>query len=756
LLNIFLSNKLKLEIIEAEIFLQLQSGRLDPSNIQFYESSNLLKVNAEYSDVFTDELLFKEENGEIICERRIKNISDKTQNLIEVGFCLHLASFGGLAKDYFYHVENSRIYSKMAIPVDAVRSTDMVKDSEFDVLAGNKWIDSYDVCERIGFSPYQPFPAILLSNYNSKKGIVHGTLSQRLFFHNYIVAHENDKIKLEILSSFKAVEYREIKSNEIIEDRWYLGLTENADNIERIFEKYIKVLKKQISPLYGATDINRHSIVWGSWNDGIFRDIDEERLLKMADFILENLPTVEWMQIDDGYAKYAGELKIAHGLGAPYEENGGTDLAKFPDNLCGFTEKIRTKGINPAIWIGGHVPSDTPLGKEKPEWFFDYTVRPCVKKSSRKCSYLDVSKSEVREYMCKSLDFFLAESGFRGMKHDFWSYAFEDSHVRLANKERSGYEWRAWWLQEIRKRLPEYGYLQTGCDIVMGNPFLAEYFTNYRYGIDIGSGNWENIVTNFLWGTACFALHVGDMFVPNSDSIGLLPDLTDDEAQLCINYCLISRSMVEVAGWLYKTPDHPRMKWVKKALCCPNNGQDVYFANYDYRDNDLKGPEIWYLKTPHFSLLEGHDILPLRTVAVFNLNDEARDFSIDLKKLDLLSDNYIFTDVWSFESFPVSDNCQIKLNGRSSRLFSVSHVDKGWQILDSNIKIDSAQKDGDALRIILPHKGELELLLNKSSERLIFNDCDIDFKSEKKGSNTLLSLTLPESGKLNCKSQNMI
>ncbi|MCM8771839.1 MAG: hypothetical protein NC922_01995 [Candidatus Omnitrophica bacterium] len=42
----------------------------------------------------------------------------------------------------------------------------------------------------------------------------------------------------------------------------------------------------------------------------------------------------------------------------------------------------------------------------------------------------------------------------------------------------------------------------------MANPFLAEYFNNYRYGIDMGDGNWENFLTNFRWATTYISLHL--------------------------------------------------------------------------------------------------------------------------------------------------------------------------------------------------------------------------------------------------------
>ena len=85
-------------------------------------------------------------------------------------------------------------------PVDYNRTANDASNSEFDVEAGNKWADPGVISERIGASPYQPFPAIIISNYNTNLGLVHGTLSQRVFFHNYLVSHSESGVKLEIFS----------------------------------------------------------------------------------------------------------------------------------------------------------------------------------------------------------------------------------------------------------------------------------------------------------------------------------------------------------------------------------------------------------------------------------------------------------------------------------------------------------------------------------------------------------------------------
>ena len=700
-----LSKVLGLGKLNVQVFLELESGRINPNKQTFCLNAeqNRAHLSLSYENGLQEDLYFELQDTHVVCRRSTHNTSKEMAKIRETAFFIDGLDLGAkIDDDYFYHVENPRIYDKMTIKLDTVRSADMVKDSGYDVQAGNRWADPGTVSERIGRSPYQPFPAIGLSNYAVKFGLVHGTLSQDVFFHNYLVGHSAHGAFLDIRSGFKAVAYRELQAGETICDVWYLGRAEDADDIEKVFAEYSDVLRQHLPPLWGATAINRNSLVWGSWNDGIFRDIDSERLLKTAEFLSANFPMVDWLQIDDGYAQYN---RIAHGLGMPYEGEAGLDKEKFPDGFKSFTNRVKQTNLRPAVWIGGSSSDETKIAREKPHWGANYDIR------LPNHLVLDISQDEVREYVEKALDFFFKDGGFEGMKHDFWSYAFEASEDLLKNKHRSGYEWREWWLTEIRKRIPDNAYLQTGCDIVMGNPFLGKYFTNYRYGIDIGGGEWHYVKNCLLWGTACFATHTGDLFVPNSDAVGLFPGLTDDEALLCINYCLISRSMVEVAGWLYdEKPDNPRFKILKKAVCCLNNGQDVFFVNYDYRSTDA-APEIWYLKTPHFSTLSKEDGLPLRTIAFFNLQDEERDFEVDFASLGLDTNEYYVKDVWS-EVCSIEKNIKCTLSAHASALFMISSQKKP-QLLDSNLKVDSLELNDDSMKIRFGYAGNFELMLSR-------------------------------------------
>lgn len=331
-----LTNVLNIGAVKTQLFIELESGRIEPceQNFCINDKGNHARLTLAYENGLQENLYFAIADKHVVCRRLTHNSAAVMTKICETGFLLDALELGGKASDdYFYHVENPRIYDKMTIKLDTVRSPAMVKDSGYDVQAGNRWADPGTVSERIGNSPYQPFPAIGLSNYATPSGLVHGTLSQDIFFHNYLVGHSEQGAFLDIRSGFKAVAYRELQAGETIVDAWYLGIAESADNIEQLFAEYSKVLRKHLPPLWGATDINRNALVWGSWNDGIFRDIDSERLVAEAEYLSDNFPMINWMQIDDGYAQYSTDHQIAHGLGMPYEGKAGMDHKKFPDGF---------------------------------------------------------------------------------------------------------------------------------------------------------------------------------------------------------------------------------------------------------------------------------------------------------------------------------------------------------------------------------------------------------------------------------------
>ena len=485
---------------------------------------------------------------------------------------------------------------------------------------------------------------------------------------------------------------------------------------------------------YGRTNINRKDMTWGSWNDGVWRDISEDMLLKEARALKKHFPTVKWLQIDDGYATFNEK---PHGLGMPYEGEDGVDKEKFPNGLKGFTDKVREVGLRPAIWIGGTVPNKTQLYKEHPEWFMGDLL------GGIDSAVLDVSRSDVREYMCSALDTLISEYGFDGVKHDFWSYPFDSARRFYSDKSHPGYYYRAWWLQEMRKRLPVDGYMQTGCAIAMGNPFLGRYYNNYRYGIDIGEGDWENIKTLFAWGAACLATHTGDLFIPNSDSLGFFPALPDNVFMFWTNFLLITRTAVELSGRFSKEENvrSPRFAVLKKATCNPNNGQDVYFVGFDYRKKDVV-PEIFYLKTSLFAS-EEKETLPARTVALFNMSQEEKTYVLHLKDLGLREGEYVITDVWSGAQTLFTEKFAVTVGAEESKLISITRKSK-YAIYDANIRLRNVKVDGNCVVATTDYGAEAECVFDKMPCKITFNGQDVSFTKEGR----YVTFTVPSAGEI--------
>lgn len=694
-------------------------------HVTVFEKSRSVRLLATEECLFQDELFLRYKEGEIICRRTFQNLSGECLALKELAVELGGISFDApLGEDYYYHNENPRIYGVMTLPVDLADKEASAMDSEFDEVAGNRWDDPRVACERVGNSPYQPFPAVLLSNYEAAYGLVHGTLSQKVFYHNYLIRHVADALQMKVYSSFMGSGYLAMSPGRVLTDEWYLGRTDEAANVERIFAAYADVLRKKLPAGYGRANLNRDQIVWGSWNDGVGWDVSEELVLREASYIKEHFPTVQWMQLDVGYS---AQKELLHGLGVYYEGENGIDKEKFPHGLRYLADRIREIGLRPAIWIGGYCLSRAPLFRDRPEWFLDYSFRANIHP-------MDVSQEAVRDYMCQALRALCEDNGFEAIKHDFWSYAFEDSHDMYQNHDKSGYEYRSWWLKELRSVIPTDGYLEACCDIGLGNPFLGEYFSNYRYGPDIAAGSWETLKKAYLYGMACFATHTGDLYIPNSDAIGLLPGLCEKEAMFCINYCLVTHSMVEIAGQLSQSKRYDRLKILKKATCNPNNGQDIYFARYDYRVKaGFHVPEILYFKTPHFSRLEDCKYLPIRTVGIFNLDEYGKEYTFAPEDLGLPADSYLLTDVWTGEQYKFQNLLRLKVEAHESRLLAVNTCGP-VQLYDANIRINGVEVRNDICTLETDYGlKEIKLSFSERVKAVRFQGEPIPFETGRDG-----------------------
>lgn len=249
-------------------------------------------------------------------------------------------------------------------------------------------------------------------------------------------------------------------------------------DLMRAFDDYHRELEDRYE-FRSALSPNRRELIWGSWNYGVFFKCHHDLVMGSARVVKEHFSSVRWIQIDEGWA--AAKTGAA---GSVLHE--GEDRAKFPKGLKAVADETRALGLRPAIWCGMMVGQDAALPRLRPDWFlrradgaFHFPGR----------YVLDVSQQEVRDLLIKTYRTLVRDYGFEGIKLDFWTYGFEDLDIVYANDERTSLEWRNWWLAALRGILPEDGYLQAGCNVWNGSPFVARFFDNIRYGVDVGVGD---------------------------------------------------------------------------------------------------------------------------------------------------------------------------------------------------------------------------------------------------------------------------
>ena len=200
--------------------------------------------------------------------------------------------------------------------------------------------------------------------------------------------------------------------------------------------------------------------------------------------------------------------------------------------------------------------------------------------------------------------------------------------------------------------------------------------------------------------------------------------------------------MIEIAGKLSQLTDHDQLRILRKAACNPNNRQDVYFAQFDYRDHTQRSPEILYFNTPHFSRIEGHPALPLRTVGIFNLTDEEKTYTVHFSELGLENSAYRLTDVWDGEAWCAEDAFTVTLAPHASRLLAVSRPEE-VQVYDANIRINAIEVRQDRLVLEADYAlTDVEITLSHLPKSIYQNGAELMFGV----SGSTVSFDLPEAG----------
>jgi len=343
---------------------------------------------------------------------------------------------------------------------------------------------------------------------------------------------------------------------------------------------------------------NPKSLIWGSWNDGIYRDIDQDRILQTADWIKANVPNCRWIQIDDGWAPIPNSQAPMSHFGHFYEPEMLEGDARFPDGMKGLAAAIKARGLRPMIWITPAVHENSSLYIERPDWF-QPEARLYFMPELR---FLDTSQQETRDFIDRSLDLVFGAWEFEGCKLDFWTMGFEGKHLGFQNPETDGSTERRWFVDAIRKRLPEDGILLHCIDIPFGDPHRSVGFDAFRYYSD-SEGSCQNLAMmkeQALWAAfLCGFYRVQRRWIPDGDGMGLFRhfDMPENRYRLWLAFLMGSGTLLELSGWLHAFSNDPRLDLLRRVLPHANPGGSVEVPGFDFAQTDREPPVEWHTLT---------------------------------------------------------------------------------------------------------------------------------------------------------------
>ena len=201
----------------------------------------------------------------------------------------------------------------------------------------------------------------------------------------------------------------------------------------------------------------------------------------------------------------------------------------------------------------------------------------------------------------------------------------------------------------------------------------------------------------------------------------------DTEGAVIGNYCIASRSMVEIAGKLSENQNHPRLHLLKKAACNVNNGQEVWLLDYDYRKPGFNIPKGLYFKSAFFSSEEENPLMPMRTVGLFNVLDKKMKMSLNAAKLGLdKQKTWLITNIWTHEIFEISPGKSVsfQLEAHGSMLLGIA--EKSLVLLDANVKINTVIKKDNSLSLDCAFSvPDAEFLFSEKIKNVSFNGKNI-------------------------------
>ncbi len=401
---------------------------------------------------------------------------------------------------------------------------------------------------------------------------------------------------------------------------------------DRLYQPYMEEIQEEYGfRLAGGRSLLRHTPVYCTWNFNVFKDIDEDRCVRRME-IASKIQPGGFFQLDDGYQREVIEGQASStSIDAYYPDpDKAWDLKLFPSGPEGFVNACLGRHLRPAIWFTTRLEKGGPIEKGHPEW-----ILLCKDGSPvTEVGYpmLDVSVTEVREFISECIRTLVRGWGFQGIKLDFFSWMFDYPGACFRNGGTGAY-WKRWMFKLIRGELGPEGYFLHCISCPLGNPLLAVDGPDaYRAGIDIHSGEWGYNVRSVSWLLPGMLANNSNTWFGNADSWMGGPDVPKAERRFRLAYAYMTAGMAEFSGPLElldkeALTDYRRMVARLDAgtgFECP--GREPFFGE--------PYPSILVRRHRRESVTRRLDGISA-TLALFNWTDTEKPSAVSLKELRL-------------------------------------------------------------------------------------------------------------------------
>ncbi len=444
----------------------------------------------------------------------------------------------------------------------------------------------------LGRVPYMFFEGVAVTQESALPCFVTGPLTQNLVHRSQQLTWDGHRaVALHTEQELRGIDGRRVGAGETLDlDGVYIQFRPSFDPNE-VFADYLTTLHAANGSRW-EKNILRTQHFHAPWNNFLYWEAQEADITRTAQRLQDDFADcVQWMGLDDGYEKawvnprlerrpngepkwhWETELIWGHncpGISFGFPEGLGENAEKFPSGLLGLAQAIKRIGRRPMLWMGLGVSINHPLFKTKREWF--------LPTNNGEQGLLDPSIPEVRERLEHVFQTYYGAAGWESVKLDFFTHNFERPDLAYQQDNRTAAEWRRWFFEMIRRHLPDDGFMNLGCDIGMGAPWVAPWAESYRFSNDMRDGSWENVKSNIRWSVVPALGHGFGQPIGDCDSLSIFRDLSLGERTCWADYSHQTGSVIEISGDPSRWSDADRA-WLRRYLDEPRAGQRFWIGD---------------------------------------------------------------------------------------------------------------------------------------------------------------------------------